>query len=261
MKIRIYQVDAFTDKVFQGNPAAVCPLTEWLDEKILLKIAAENNLSETAFYVPTNDGFEIRWFTPSTEVDLCGHATLATAYVLYHQENYKREEIEFYSPRSGRLTARIKENKFILNFPVDDIQEVSIGETLVSLTNKKPIAAFKGNSDYMLVFEDEEDIQTMVPNLKIIAQQNIRGLIVTAAGKNHDFVSRFFGPGVGVDEDPVCGSAHTTLTPFWATQLDKKKLNAYQLSKRGGEVFCQLLDGRVELGGQAVLYLKGEIEI
>lgn len=261
MKIIIYQVDAFTDTVFKGNPAGVCPLTEWLADDILLKIAAENNLSETAFYVPRDNGFEIRWFTPTSEVDLCGHATLDAAYVLRRCENYMEDSINFYSPRSGKLPVAIQQDKFVLNFPADQFSEIELTDELLTVTDKKPVAAFKGKTDYMLVFGGQEDIETLKPNLTLIAGVDARGFIVTAKGKNYDFVSRFFAPAVGVNEDPVCGSAHTTLTPYWASQLNKTEFNAFQLSERTGQLHCRLLDDRVELLGNAVLYMKGEIYI
>jgi PhzF family phenazine biosynthesis protein len=169
MKLTIYQVDAFSDKVFQGNPAAVCPLTEWLADDVMLKIAAENNLAETAFYVPKEDSFEIRWFTPNTEVDLCGHATLATAYVIRHCENCQKDVINFYSPRSGKLPVIIQQDKFVMNFPSDQFTETPLTDELLTATNKKPVAAFKGKTDYMLVFEKQEDITTLQPNLPQIA--------------------------------------------------------------------------------------------
>lgn len=261
MKLTIYQVDAFADKVFQGNPAAVCPLTEWLTDDILLKIAAENNLAETAFYVPKEDRFEIRWFTPNTEVDLCGHATLATAYVIRRCENYPQDIINFYSPRSGKLPVTVQQDKFVLNFPTDRFAEIPLTDELLNTTDKKPVAAYKGKTDYMLVFEQQEDIETLQPNLPLIAKLNARGVIVTAKGKTYDFVSRFFSPATDVNEDAVTGSTHTTLTPYWADQLGKTELRAFQLSHRSGEVHCRLLNDRVELAGKAALYLKGEIFI
>ncbi len=259
MKLTIYQVDAFTNTLFKGNPAAICPLAEWLPYDMMLEIAAENNLAETAFYVPNAEGFEIRWFTPNTEVDLCGHATLAAAFVLYHCENYRENTINFYSPRSGALPVTVRDNKFVLNFPVDEFAEIAVTEELLNTTGKRPIAAFKGKTDYMLVFEKQEDIETMQPELPAIAALDARGVIVTAKGRTHDFVSRFFAPAVGVSEDPVTGSAHTTLTPYWARELNKTRLEAYQLSKRGGEIACRLAGDRVELSGEAVLFMKGEI--
>jgi PhzF family phenazine biosynthesis protein len=261
MKLTIYQVDAFTDTVFKGNPAAVCPLAEWLPDDILLKIAAENNLSETAFYVPEGDGYEIRWFTPVSEVDLCGHATLATAYVLAHCEKQVQETINFYSPRSGKLPVIVQQDKFLLNFPADQFVETELTSELLAATDKRPIAAYRGRTDYMLVFENQEDVERLKPNLPLMAGVDARGFIVTAKGKTYDFVSRFFGPAVGVNEDPVCGSAHTTLTPYWAEQLSKTELRAFQLSERTGELYCRLLGDRVELAGCAMLYMKGEIYI
>ncbi len=259
MNLTLYQVDAFAEHVFSGNPAAVCPLAEWLADDILLKIAAENNLSETAFYVPKGNGFEIRWFTPTVEVDLCGHATLATAFVLHQHEKYSGSTINFYSPRSGRLPVAVRDGAYVLNFPVDHVAAIPLIEELLSATDKTPIAGYKGKTDYMLVFEKEDDIATIRPDFSAIAQLKARGVIVTARGNNYDFVSRFFAPAVGINEDPVCGSAHTTLVPYWAGQLNKEELKAYQLSERGGELHCRLLDERIELGGKAVLYMKGEI--
>lgn len=261
MDLTMYQVDAFTDKVFGGNPAAVCPLKEWLADELLLKIAMENNLSETAFYVPKDEGFEIRWFTPTVEVDLCGHATLATAFVIHNYENQQQGTLNFYSPRSGNLSVTVQDDLFILNFPTDQFSEMALTNELLSATDKTPIVAYKGKTDYMLVFEKQKDIETVQPNLPVIAGLDARGIIVTAKGEKHDFVSRFFGPAVGVNEDPVCGSAHTTLTPYWAKQLDKNELTAFQLSARSGELRCRFLNDRVELGGKAVLYMKGEIYV
>jgi len=261
MKLTIYQVDAFADEVFKGNPAAICPLTEWLEDELLLKIAAENNLSETAFYVKNDNQFEIRWFTPSSEVDLCGHATLASAFVIRNCEDYQEQQINFYSPRSGSLPVTVLQDKFILNFPADQYTQFPLSDELLSATDKQPIAAYKGKTDFMLVFEKWEDIASMKPDLTTISKIDARGIIVTAKGVDHDFVSRFFAPAVGVNEDPVCGSAHTTLAPYWGQQLNKTNLQAFQLSARSGELYCKVLGDRVELGGTAVLYLKGEIYI
>lgn len=261
MNLKVYQLDAFTDKVFSGNPAAVCPLDEWLPDDLLQKIAAENNLSETAFFVAKGDGYEIRWFTPTVEVDLCGHATLASAHILFGNAKSNQEVINFYSPRSGKLTVTRQKDYLSLNFPSDRIEKLALTEELKSTTDKKPIAAYKGKSDYMLVFESEEAIREMTPNLNLIAQLPARGMIVTARGKSQDFVSRFFGPAVGVNEDPVTGSAHTTLTPYWSGELNKKDLTAAQLSARGGQLFCTDLGDRVEIGGNAVLFLQGEIHV
>ncbi len=259
MTLTIYQVDAFADSLFKGNPAAVCPLIEWLADDMLLKIAKENSLSETAYYVIREHTVEIRWFTPGTEVDLCGHATLAAAYVLHHCEGYQKNTINFYSPRSGELPLTIRQNKFILNFPADPPVETALTEELLSATNKNPVAAYSGKTKYMLVFECQDDIATIQPNLPLIAGLDKSGIIVTAKGKRHDFVSRFFAPAQGVNEDPVTGSAHTVLIPYWAGQLKKQKFNAFQLSARGGELQCRLVDDRVQIAGKCVLYMKGEI--
>lgn len=261
MKLTIYQVDAFTDKLFKGNPAAVSPLNEWLSDEVLLKIAAENNVSATVFYVPKENAFEIRWFTAKEEIKLCGHGTLAAAFVLHHYENYQQNVINFYSPHSGNLSVAIQDGKFTLNFPADQFTETTLTDELLSATDKKPIAAYKGKTDYMLVFKHQEDIEALQPNLPVIALLNARGIIVTAKGTTHDFVSRFFAPVLGIHEDPFTGSTHTTLTPYWTDQLNKNELQAFQLSERSGEVHCRLLNDRVELVGKAVLYMKGEIFI
>lgn len=261
MKLKMYQIDAFTDSVFKGNPAAVCPLSAWLPDEVMQQIAAENNLAETAFLVPQGDRFEIRWFTPVVEVALCGHATLAAAFALYHVEGLKQQQIEFYSPLSGSLPVRRHEDKFVLHFPADHFTETLLTDDLLAATNKKPLAAYKGKTDYMLVFGQQEDIESMQPDLPLIAGLAARGLIVTAAGRSCDFVSRFFAPAAGINEDPVTGSAHTTLTPYWAGQLGKTDLLARQLSERGGELHCRFMNERVDLAGSAVLYMSGHIFI
>jgi len=259
MTQKIYQIDAFTDTIFSGNPAAVCPLDNWLSDDILQKIAAENNLAETAFYVKENNPYHIRWFTPTVEVDLCGHATLAAAFVLFNHENHADNIIEFYSPRSGELTVSKNGNLLTLNFPVDTIEEVEISETLNNCFNIKPTVALKGKTDYLLLFKNEDEIKNLIPNLNMISQLNARGVIVSAQGNNVDFVSRFFAPQAGINEDPVTGSAHTSLTPYWCKQLGKTELTAIQLSERKGYLQCKLLNDRVEMSGQAKLYLIGEI--
>ncbi len=259
MKYRIYQVDAFTDHVFSGNPAAVCPLKEWLSDELMLKIAAENNLAETAFYVKDGDSYQIRWFTPKVEVDLCGHATLATAFVLFNYENHQGNAIRFYSPRSGELAVTKNGNFFVLNFPTDQLVSIALTDEILACFDQKPKLAFKGKTDFMVVFDTEKQIQNLTPHLIPIAKLDGRGLIVTAKGGNVDFVSRFFAPQVGVTEDPVTGSAHTTLIPYWAAQFNKAELTAIQLSERKGYLQCALLGDRVTISGQAKLYLIGEI--
>ena len=257
MELKIYQVDAFTDKVFSGNPAAVCPLDNWLPDDTMQNIAAENNLAETAFYVKQGTTYEIRWFTPAVEVDLCGHATLAAAFVLFHHENYSGDSIQFYSLRSGSLTVTKNGDLLTLNFPTDSFEEVMITDAIKAGLNATPKAAFKGKSDLLLVFENEKDILDIQPAFDRLALLNARGVIVTAKGNEVDFVSRFFAPQVGVNEDPVTGSAHTTLIPYWYKQLNKKEMTAIQLSARRGHLLCRYLNDRVEISGKGKLYLKG----
>ncbi len=259
MKLKIYQVDAFTDKVFSGNPAAVCPLDQWLDDALMQNIAMENNLAETAFYVKSGNEYHIRWFTPTVEVDLCGHATLAAAFVLFNFENHTESEIRFLSSRSGELIVTKHGDSLTLNFPSDSVEPVELTSDLIAGFNLEPVEAYKGKTDFMLVFENESQVKELVPEIDLIAKIDARGIIVTAPGDTADFVSRFFAPQSGIDEDPVTGSAHTTLTPFWAKKLGKNELSAIQLSGRKGYLDCKFLNERVEISGQARLYLKGEI--
>ncbi|MGN6248672.1 MAG: PhzF family phenazine biosynthesis protein [Ginsengibacter sp.] len=261
MKQIIYQADAFTSELFGGNPAAVCPLVSWLPDELMQKIAMENNLSETAFFVWSNDHFDIRWFTPTTEVDLCGHATLASAYVLFHEESFKGNQITFQSKRSGSLTVYRDGNLLTLDFPADEVTPAELTKELTGGFNLKPLEAYKGKTDYMLVFNNEEEIKNLQPDFQKIAKVNARGIIVTARGNEVDFVSRFFGPAAGVNEDPVTGSAHTTLAPYWSEKLAKKELTAIQLSERKGYLKCTYLGERVKISGECRLYLKGEIFI
>jgi PhzF family phenazine biosynthesis protein len=260
MKLKLYQVDAFAAKVFSGNPAAVCPLEKWLPDELLQNIAMENNLSETAFYIKEGARYIIRWFTPAAEVDLCGHATLAASHVLFNHENHQGNEISFFSPRSAALDISRKNGLITLNFPTDVYQQVELTAELTTGLDTKPLEAFKGKTDYMLVFENEQQITNIKVNIPLIAKVEARGIIITAKGNSADFVSRFFGPQVGVDEDPVTGSAHTTLTPYWAKKLGKNEMTAIQLSKRKGYLNCKYLNERVEISGQAKTYMCGEIE-
>lgn len=259
MIIKIYQVDAFAKKVFSGNPAAVCPLESWLPDEILQKIAMENNLAETAFYVSVERGFEIRWFTPTVEVDLCGHATLAAGFVLFKYYSYKEDVIRFHSQRSGPLTVTREMDMLTLNFPTDVIESVEVVPELVGCFELEPALAFKGKSDYMLVFENQKQIMNLKPSFPDILKLQARGVIATAVGDEVDFVSRFFAPQSGINEDPVTGSAHTTLTPYWASRLNKKEMNALQLSERRGLLLCRYLGDRVEISGHAKEYLVGDI--
>ena len=259
--LKIYQVDAFAARRFEGNPAAVVPLVEWLTDAEMLQIANENNLSETAFYIVEQDQVLLRWFTPAVEVDLCGHATLATAHVLFQHEGFVGEEITFFSPRSGILKVKKEQDLLILDFPADSVERVELGHGMLDAFNPKPKEAYRGKTDWMLVFERESDIRDLAFDLAKIAEFPVRGVIVTARGEKLDFVSRFFAPQSGVPEDPVTGSAHTTLTPFWAKRLGKDKLQARQISARGGDISCTLGGDRVILGGKGVTYLIGEILI
>ncbi|MBN1181085.1 MAG: PhzF family phenazine biosynthesis protein [Bacteroidales bacterium] len=260
MEIKLYQIDTFTTEIFKGNAAAICPLDNWLDDELLIKIAAENNLSETGFFIKDGTEYQIRWFTPAVEVDLCGHATLAEAYVLYNYRGYEGESIAFNS-KSGILKVRKSDDFFVLDFPSDKIKKVDLTDELIKPFDVKPSEAFKGNTDYMLIFDDEEVISNMTPDLSLIAQIKARGIIVTARGNQTDFVSRFFAPQSGIDEDPVTGSSHTTLTPYWSNRLNKSELSAQQISKRGGMLKCKYLGERVEISGKAVTYLIGDIKI
>jgi PhzF family phenazine biosynthesis protein len=261
MKLRLFQLDAFTSKLFSGNPAAVCPLDSWLPDEVMQNIAMENNLAETAFYVNRGDQFEIRWFTPAVEVDLCGHATLAAAHVLFNFENFKGKEINFFSARSGLLKVSREGDLLTLDFPTDVFSRVELSPEIISCFNIQPIEAFKGKTDYMIIFQNEEDIRNLQPDLIAIGKLKVRGVIVTAKGNQVDFVSRFFAPQSGINEDPVTGSAHTTLTPYWAQKTGKNELTARQLSARMGDLKCTYCNERVKISGQARIYLNGEINI
>lgn len=258
--LTIYQLDAFTSALFGGNPAAVVPLDTWLPDATMQAIAAENNLAETAFYVPTPTGFWLRWFTPTVEVDLCGHATLATAYVIFKIQKYAAPLIRFQS-RSGELGVRQEGEWLVLDFPADVLAPVANvpPALLESLSDVRPVAVLKGKTDYLVVFDNQAQIEALQPDFKRMATVAARGVIVTAPGHDVDFVSRFFAPQSGVDEDPVTGSAHTSLTPYWAAQLQKTSFEARQLSRRGGFLKTTLRGERVEIAGQVQLYLVGEI--
>ena len=260
-KINIFQVDAFTSHLFGGNPAAVCLLDQWLDDLLMQSIAAENNLAETAFVVRNNDHFQIRWFTPTVEVDLCGHATLASACVIFNHTDFQLEEIIFDSPRSGELKVKKDGRKLFLNFPADEFSRCENLPEITKGIGVSPLEVYKGKTDYMAVLASEEEVQNIEPDFVTIEKLDARGLIVTAPGNNVDFVSRFFGPQSGVNEDPVTGSAHTTLTPYWSQKLGKDTLIAKQISKRGGTLDCRFAGSRVFIGGEAQLYLTGEIVV
>jgi PhzF family phenazine biosynthesis protein len=260
MRQKIYQVDAFTDRIFQGNPAAVCPLEEWLSDDTMQKIAMENNLSETAFYVKEGENYRIRWFTPTVEVDLCGHATLATGFVLFNHESHSGNSISFITERSGMLKVTREDDLLTLDFPADRIEKVEMGTEISDGFNLPPRAVFKGKSDYLLIYSSEDEIVNIIPEFDKIAIMDCRGVIVTAPGKDVDFVSRFFGPQSGVNEDPVTGSAHTTLATYWSGVLGKQEMTAIQLSSRRGYLRCRLMGDRVAISGTCRLYMTGYLE-
>lgn len=260
MKLPLYQADAFASGLFKGNPAAIVPLQKWLSNETMQQIAMENNLSETAFFIPENNHFHIRWFTPKAEVKLCGHATLATAHILFNELNYPGDLLEFES-LSGILTVKKSGDKLQLDFPADFAQEVEPVDVFAEALGAQPTKTLKGRTDYLLLFDSEETIKNLQPNIQLLLSTNARGIMVTAKGNEVDFVSRFFAPSVGVNEDPVTGSAHTTLIPFWANRLNKNELTALQLSARGGQLWCTLSGDRVFIAGKAVTYLRGEIEV
>ncbi|CAN5470517.1 PhzF family phenazine biosynthesis protein [soil metagenome] len=260
MKLTIYQVDAFTKNVFAGNPAAVCPLESWIDAELMQKIAFENNLSETAFFLKSEDVYEIRWFTPTFEIDLCGHATLASAFVIFEVLKAEESLVKFHSLKSGELSVEKNGDLLILDFPSRPVERCDAPDGLIEAIGKEPKEILKAR-DYFLVYENEQEIADIAPNFSKLLDIDAHGFIVTAKGDNSDFVSRFFAPEVGVFEDPVTGSAHCNLIPYWSEKLGKTELFARQISARGGELFCELKGDRVKIGGNAVLYLKGEIFI
>ncbi len=260
MKYDIYYIDAFTDKLFSGNPAAVI-FSDISDSTLMQNIAAENNLSETAFIREDDGNYHIRWFSPHCEIDLCGHATLASAYVFF---NYISPDEKIFSVRSlknGILTVSQNDDLLLLDFPKDQIELFDDISSIESVIGIKPIEAFKGRDDILAILESVDVIKNLNVDFESLNKLDARGLIVSSAGTNHDFVSRFFAPSTGVDEDPVTGSAHTTLTPYWSQKLNKTNLTAAQLSKRGGVLYCEDKGDRVIIGGKATQYLKGNIFI
>ena len=260
MEFKIYQVDAFTNKLFGGNPAAVCPLKEWLTDELMQKIASENNLSETAYYVPKGEEFELKWFTPKAEINLCGHATLAASFVIFEIEKSKQPVLKFHT-RSGILSVSKSMKGYTMNFPADVFNKTNVTDEIIHAIGIKPSDVFLGRNILMVVLSSEEELINLVPDHQKIKQLHPHGLIVTAKGKNSDFVSRCFFPNFGIDEDPVSGSAHTILTPYWAQRLKKNVLTARQLSQRKGELICKLENDRVAISGEAVLYMTGNILI
>ncbi len=262
MKLTLYHIDAFTDKLFSGNPAAVVPLEKWIDEKLMQQLAFENNLSETAFICPTKNGtdFEIRWFTPEIEINLCGHATLASAFVIFNYLNFNKPEINF-SSQSGILKVTKKDDLIEMDFPSwkpDEFNDPPVN--LKDALGAADIKSLHKNRDLMVELADEDAVQNCNPDFSLIKKSGYK-IIITAPGKEVDFVCRFFAPTAGINEDPVTGSAHSQLIPFWSNRLNKNKMTALQLSKRGGKIYCEQKGDRVIMAGNCVFYLKGEFEI
>ena len=260
MKIPIFQVDAFTSDIFKGNPAAVCPLKEWLPDKMMQNIAMENNLSETAFYVEDNGIFYIRWFTPKAELDLAGHPTLATAHILLNEFQNDNRELTFNTKVGDTLKVTINENLYLMDFPSRPPKRINEIDLLYEALGKKPleILAYR---DLIAVFNDQDEILSISPDLEKLKKIDYPSIVVTSLGDNSDFVSRNFAPKLGIPEDPVTGSAHCELIPYWSKVLNKKELFAYQISERGGKLYCTHNEDRVTIGGEAVTFLRGEIEI
>jgi PhzF family phenazine biosynthesis protein len=258
MTVRLYHVDAFTSEVFRGNPAAVCPLTEWPPDATMQAIAAENNLSETAFFVPSSDAYAIRWFTPKVEVDLCGHATLASAFVLFERLEPEKKATIFES-RGGPLRVHKDDGRYVLDFPARLAVPDTISPELTQALGGDPIEVGAAR-DILAVFATEDKVRGLAPDTRLLARLE-RAVIATAPGRGCDFVSRFFAPSFGIDEDPVTGSSHCTLVPYWARRLGKRRLRALQVSARGGELFCEDRGDRVLIGGRAALFMEGMIHL
>jgi predicted PhzF superfamily epimerase YddE/YHI9 len=257
LRIKQYQVDAFTTRIFGGNPAAVCPLDTWLADSVLQSIAAENNLSETAFFVPTKNGFHLRWFTPVDEVDLCGHAALAAAHVIFEILGYAEQLVAF-ETRSGILSVGKEASLLVMDFPAAPPRSCVAPDALIAGLGQQPLGVLAAY-DYLAVFDSEETILSIKPDFVKLSELDLRGVVITAPGRNVDFVNRFFGPKLGIPEDPVTGSAHCELAPYWSARLGKLLLNARQVSKRGGDIQCELKGNRVAIAGHAVTFMKAEI--
>jgi PhzF family phenazine biosynthesis protein len=260
MKLPMYQVDAFASRIFTGNPAAVVVCKSELSVEIMQSIATENNLSETAFILITRNEYQIRWFTPTLEVDLCGHATLAAAHVIFNHLKSSLNKVSFFS-KSGPLHVHKNGEILYLDFPADSFTAVEPFEQLINGLGVRPSELYKGRDDFLAILDNEVSVASLCPNMQSISKVPSRGVIVSSKGTEVDFVSRFFAPQSGVPEDPVTGSAHTTLIPYWSRRLAKNHLRARQISTRGGELICKDLGERVEIGGKAVTYLVGEISL
>ncbi|GAA4729696.1 PhzF family phenazine biosynthesis protein [Flavisolibacter ginsenosidimutans] len=259
MKLAIYQVDAFAETVFKGNPAAVVPLEEWLEDELMQQIAAENNLSETAFFVKTDEGYHLRWFTPEYEIDLCGHATLASAYVIKNFVEPHAVEINFSTQKAGVLKASAKDGMYTLDFPSRMPQACEVPDKLFASLGISNAVEVLRSRDYFVVLPNEEAVRNVEPDYTLMKELDTIGVIVTAKGHEADVVSRCFYPGAGIPEDPVTGSAHSNIVPYWTEKLGKTKLFCQQLSARGGDLQCELIGDRVLMSGKCMLYLQGDI--
>ena len=258
MKFTMYQIDAFAQKVFEGNPAAVIPLQKWLEDVLMQKIAMENNLSETVFFVKEQEKYHIRWFTPKAEVDMCGHATLASAYVIFEELNEQENEIVFSSKSGDLIVKKEKDGLLSMDFPIQKINQCETPQQIIDSFTQKPIACYK-SMDYIVIFENEKDIVDAKPNLELLKSLDARGVCIASVSQKYDFVTRFFAPKYGIDEDPVTGSAFTQLVSYFSKTLDKQEFSCKQLSQRGGEVFCKIKGERVAISGYGIGYLQAEV--
>jgi PhzF family phenazine biosynthesis protein len=264
MKLTIYQVDSFTNKLFHGNPATVIPLEKWLSDEMMQKIAQENNLSETAFFIPSSKpgiDYDLRWFTPAVEINLCGHATLATAWVIFNKLDFRKTQVNFYC-ESGKLSVEKRADVLVMDFPSWKPERChAYPEKVLEALGVDGVLSVYKNRDYLVELRDEEAVKNCSPDFTRLLQTGEKVIITAPGTGNIDFVSRFFAPVAGINEDPVTGSAHSQLIPFWAEKLKKMKMFARQLSPRGGELECKLWGDRVTMAGQCVFYMKGEIEV
>ena len=260
MKIPIYQVDAFASVIFKGNPAAVCPLKEWLPDQVMQNIAMENNLSETAFFIEDNGIYSIRWFTPKAELDLAGHPTLATAHIILNELDKNINTINFQTKIGDTLKVNLDKNLYIMDFPSRPPKNINEIDILYEALGKKP-RELLAHRDLIVIFDNEEEIKSIIPNMSKLMQLSYPSIVISAIGNEVDFVSRNFAPKLGIPEDPVTGSSHCELIPYWSKILNKNEMIAHQLSERGGEIYCGYNNERVSLGGEAITFLRGEIEI
>lgn len=261
MKLDLYQVDAFAEKLFTGNPAAIIPLQDWIPDDMMQQVAMENNLSETAYFVKSDAGYEIRWFTPEFEIDLCGHATLASAYVIKNFLEPHLAEINFTTQKAGNLRAFAKDGMYTLDFPSRMPQKTDVPSQLLKSVGTTNAVEILKSRDYFIVLPDEDAVMNAEPDFTIMKEIDTIGVIITAKGRSADVVSRCFYPGAGIPEDPVTGSAHCNIVPYWAGRLGKEKLHCKQLSQRGGDLWCELEGDRVLMSGKVVLFMRGEIDI